>query len=627
MVMTKQAVILAGGKGTRLGRITQNIPKPLVKIGDKAIVEHQLALLKTYGIEEVILTVGHLKESLQEVLGDGRRYGVNITYFLEKEPLGTAGAFPLLSDVLQEDFFVLYGDVMTDADLAKIDAYHRKHQALATLVVHPNDHPYDSDLIECDNSGVITAFHNVPHDPDRYYKNLVNAGLYVFRKEIIRYIEQGKGSDFGRDVLPALTATRRLAAYNTSEYLKDMGTPSRLEKVTKDYLSGKVARRNLKNKQKAIFLDRDGVINEDRHLIARPEDLVLYDFVPDALLKVNDSDYLSIVVTNQSVVARNLCTIDELETIHRKLDTQLGVQGAKTDALYYCPYHPDKGYPEENPDYKKEHPWRKPRPGMLLHAAERFNIDLAGSYMIGDRESDILAGKGAGVTTVGVRTGNGLKGCTVDPDYFFDDMREAVGFIVDEPLKKIADALRRSVGEAAPFIICIGGNAGSGKTTLATYLHRYFTAAGLSATVLSLDHWLLPAAQRADAESVLERFPVKRIDRDLRDFLNGKAAEPGGYSKDPARRVEKVRYVYGRERVVIVEGVVSLELPFATEKAHERIFMRLGAEQYRQRFKKRYRRKGFEEAKITALLAQRLGEEFELIDKNHQKATLTVDSL
>ena len=200
--------------------------------------------------------------------------------------------------------------------------------------------------------------------------------------------------------------------------------------MEKDFQQGVIARKNLSQKQRAIFLDRDGVLNEDRGLIHRKEDLVLYDFTIDALKKINASDFLAIVVTNQSVVARNLCTIEELEDIHRKLDTDLGSAGSKLDALYYCPYHPDKGYPEENPAYKKEHPWRKPSPGMLMQAARDFNIDLARSYMIGDRATDIEAAQHAGVISVGVLTGDGLKSGSATPDFTFENLAEAVPFIL-----------------------------------------------------------------------------------------------------------------------------------------------------------------------------------------------------
>ena len=426
-----QAVILAGGKGTRLGELTREIPKPLVQVGNVPILEHQLNLLKEYDITKSLIIVGHLHKKIEDFVKDGSKWGMKISCFKEKEPLGTAGALSLVRNQLEDSFFVLYGDVMMDVNLKRIHDFHKQKNADATLVVHPNDHPYDSDLVECDSNSLIKAFHPKPHEKNKFYKNLVNAGVYLFNKKLIDYIPSGESVDFGKSIFPSLVNDQKLYAYNTSEYLKDMGTPERLQKVTEDHLSGKIAQKKITNKQKAIFLDRDGVLNEDRHLIHKTEDLILYDFASEAMKKINNSGFLAIVVTNQSIVARNLCTIEQLEEINKKLDTELGKDGAKLDALYYCPYHPDKGYPEENPKYKREDSWRKPNPGMLLEASKWFNIDLEKSFIIGDRESDIQAGKNAGTQTVGVMTGHGLKNCTTTPDYTFENVLKAVDFIIE----------------------------------------------------------------------------------------------------------------------------------------------------------------------------------------------------
>jgi D,D-heptose 1,7-bisphosphate phosphatase len=187
-----------------------------------------------------------------------------------------------------------------------------------------------------------------------------------------------------------------LVGYVSAEYIKDMGTPDRYYSVCDDVVSGKVARRNKRFSRPAIFLDRDGVVSKEIDLLHRTEDLEIIDGVSDAIRMINKSDYLTIIVTNQPVIARNLCSIDELEHIHAKLETMLGKEHAYLNAIYYCPHHPDKGYPEERPEYKIECDCRKPKPGMLLKAARDWNIDLSKSYMIGDRDSDIKAGENAG---------------------------------------------------------------------------------------------------------------------------------------------------------------------------------------------------------------------------------------
>ena len=177
---------------------------------------------------------------------------------------------------------------------------------------------------------------------------------------------------------------------------------------------------------------RDGVINIDTDLIHRPEDFELYPYAADCIKRLNKEGYLVIVVTNQSVIARGLCTMEELLAIHKKMETELGKQGAYIEAIYFCPHHPHGGFEGELPEYKVACECRKPSPGMLLKAQKRFNIDLNMSFLVGDSPRDIEAGKNAGVTTIRVRTGHGLKPHTVKPDYYVDSLVEAVEIIERE---------------------------------------------------------------------------------------------------------------------------------------------------------------------------------------------------
>jgi D,D-heptose 1,7-bisphosphate phosphatase len=402
----------------------------MVRIGELPILEYQIKLLKAAGITEIFILVNHLRESIQEYFQQGEKWGVKINYYEEAEPLGTVGGVKAIEAQLVGDFLVLYGDVMMDIDITRLIAFHSSKKSDCTLVIHPNDHPYDSDLVDIDIDSRIVGFHSKPHDPQQYYRNLVNAGCYVFTRKVMQFLKLGVKADFGKDIFPDLVNTIKMFGYNTSEYLKDMGTPDRLEKVTKDLLSGKISARNLRHKQRAIFLDRDGVLNVDREYIASPNDLVLFPFSAEAVKKINATRFLAIVITNQPVVARNQCTEAELQIIHNKLDTELGTHHALLDAIYYCPHHPDKGYPDENPVYKVDCHCRKPKPGMLLDAARDFNIDLAASYFVGDHQRDIEAGQRAGVKTIGVRTGHGLKDTKLEPDQMVENLLDAVDFII-----------------------------------------------------------------------------------------------------------------------------------------------------------------------------------------------------
>ena len=179
-----------------------------------------------------------------------------------------------------------------------------------------------------------------------------------------------------------------------------MGTPERYESVSSDFQNGTVNAKNLSNKQKAIFLDRDGTINKYVGFLRSPSDLKLIDGAAEAIKRINESGYLCIVVTNQPVIARGEVSVSELNFIHNKMETLLGQAGAYIDGLYYCPHHPDKGYSGEVKALKIDYDCRKPKPGMLIKAAEDFNIDLSSSWMIGDGKNDVGAGKAAGCKTV-----------------------------------------------------------------------------------------------------------------------------------------------------------------------------------------------------------------------------------
>ena len=305
---------------------------------------------------------------------------------------------------------------------------------LATLVVHPNDHPYDSDLVEVDARNRVTAVHPKPHAPGQYLHNLVNAGLYVLSPAILEFIPHDVATDFGKDIFPAVHENQPIFGYPTPEYIKDMGTPARLAKVSADEASGKVARWNMEHSRPAVFLDRDGVLNDSDGYIDSPEKLRVIPGVADAIHRLNGSDYLSVVVTNQPVVARNMCTLDGLDDIHAKLDTVLGEQHAWLDAIFACPHHPDAGFPGENVALKINCNCRKPKTGLIDQARARFNIDMTRSFMVGDSARDILCGRAAGVTTIGVRSGEGCRDVTAasQPDHMFADLPEAVAFILDQ---------------------------------------------------------------------------------------------------------------------------------------------------------------------------------------------------
>ena len=219
-----------------------------------------------------------------------------------------------------------------------------------------------------------------------------------------------------------------------TEYIKDVGTVERIELAAKEINNGLISDRCLKNKQKAIFMDRDGTINKYNGLVYKEEQFELEDCAYDAIRMINGSGYLGIIITNQPVVARGLCDIEDVENIHNKMETMLGEKGAYLDDIFYCPHHPDKGYPEENPLYKIKCHCRKPDTGMIEEAANKYNIDLSRSWFVGDTTMDIQTGKNAGLKTILVKTGIGGEDGKYDAkaDYICDNLEEAVKLIIGE---------------------------------------------------------------------------------------------------------------------------------------------------------------------------------------------------
>jgi len=384
--------------------------------------------LKRDGIEEIFILSGYMGNKIKEYLHE-KKWNVKIHYYQEKVLLGTAGALKTLEEKIKEDFLVFSGDIMTDFDVKRFINYYRQKRGIASIIVHPNDHPFDSDLVEVDKTGKIDSLLIRPHPPEINFRNLSIASVFIFSPDIFKYIPENKKCDIEKDILPIILKSKeKIYAYSTPEYIKDIGTPKRLEDVRHDYLSGKIRKSNLKNKRKAIFFDRDGVICEEVDQLSRVENLKIYNFSAKAIKTINNSDFLAIIITNQPMIAKGFMTEKTLAEIHKRLETELGKKGAKIDAIYYCPHHPEKGFAGERPELKIKCNCRKPKIGLFLQAKKEFNIDFKKSYLIGDKTSDILAGKRAGCKTILVKTGYGGsdKLYSVKPDSTVNNLLEAV---------------------------------------------------------------------------------------------------------------------------------------------------------------------------------------------------------
>lgn len=391
-----KAVILAGGLGTRLKSVCENTPKPLTKLCETPVLEHQIKALKAEGVTDFILILGHLSEQIEAYFGDGKSLDVNISYYVEKTPLGTAGALFKLG--LKEDFLLCNGDLIFNFSLKEMVDFHKQKKAFATLLTHPNSHPFDSTLFLTDGDKItgLLPKENKPFS----YSNLCNSGIALISPKLLDlYSFEGK-ADLDKDVILPAIKTGKIYSYKTFEYVKDMGTPDRLKSVEEDIKNGIVSSKHKATPQRAIFLDRDGTINVHKGYVTDPSDIELIDGASEAINTFHSLGFLVIIITNQPIIARGDCTVEKLTEIHNRLETLLGENGAFVDGIYYCPHHPDSGFPNEIKELKIQCNCRKPAPGLILEAQKEFNIDLEKSYMVGDSLRDVEAGKNAGCTPV-----------------------------------------------------------------------------------------------------------------------------------------------------------------------------------------------------------------------------------
>jgi histidinol-phosphate phosphatase family protein len=620
--------ILAGGMGTRLKVRTGNLPKPMAPIHGRPVLQHQIELCRRHGFTRIALLVHYEHETIRAHFGDGSGFGVELEYCVEGEARGTAGALVDALGTMDSRFLVLYGDTYADVDLSALWRHHADTGAAATLLLHPNDHPHDSDLVEVDELGRVLAVHAYPHPEGAAYRNLVNAALYVMERAALPgVIPLDRKSDLAKHTFPAMLAQGlRLQAHVTPEYIKDMGTPERLDKVERDITAGLPERLSGRNPRMAVFLDRDGTLNVEVNHLARPEQLQLIPGAGEAIRQLNRAGVLAVGVTNQPVVARGDVTLAELERIHATLDHQLGGSKAYLDRLYVCPHHPDKGFPGEVPELKIDCECRKPRTGMIDRAVRELGVSRSRSWMVGDTTGDLMAGQRAGLRTVLVRTGHaGLDGkYDVEPDYVMPDLSAAVHWILEGHATMARRLLPVSAAASMARLVLIGGPARAGKSSAARILAEQLRDGRSAVHVLPLDGWLRAPSDRPEGAGVLQRYDMQAFKAALLPVLRSSerhVLQVPAYARKSREILPGRPVSIGPDDLVIVEGVPALMDDEFNAFADLRVFLDVPDTERRARLTADYAWRGEDDAGLQTRLDSRERDEIPAVRASAERAT------
>jgi histidinol-phosphate phosphatase family protein len=623
----RQAVILAGGRGTRLHERLGGRPKPLVDIDGIPLLQRQIAGLQQGGFTHLLLLVNYAADQIRAFCNSAVPPDVHVTLVDDGVPRGTAGALLNAFDYLHERFLVVYGDTLFDIDVSYFWNDHLRAEADASLLLHPNDHPFDSDLVEVDEHTRIVALHAAPHDSTTWLPNLVNAAMYIFEREAIGFWRNASApSDIARDLFPEmLRRGARLHGYVSFEYIKDIGTPKRLDRAIADLQAGVIARARRTAPQKAVFLDRDGTLNELRGHIAHADEFALAPGAGVAVKRLNDAEYRVVVVTNQPVLARGETTVAELRRIHYKMETLLSREGALIDRLYFCPHYPESGFPGEVLALKGACNCRKPEPGLIDQATIELNIDLTKSWLIGDSTSDIALAQRRGLRSILVRTGEAGRDNKYDatPDFVAYDLVDAVSLILDRwPV--LSAAAIPIVGRCTPgSVVLIGGLAQSGKSSFASGLKLCLRQRNQAAVVVSLDNWLKGATQRNPG--VLGRYDMAAAERAIATLIEDRSVACPAY--DAMTRTswpDLKRLNIGPGDVIIVEGCPALLSDGLRAMANLTIFVECSEQSRRERFASEYRYRGMTADEIEALFASREVDEHVIIRKSADEAEFSI---
>lgn len=421
-----QVIVLCGGKGSRFGERCKFLPKSMLPLAGKPIIARLVESVVDYGYRDVLFLLGHQGKAISEYFNSGSYFGINPTYVQETEPLGTAGCLKAARDKLDKEFLLLHGDHIIDVDLFALKQFHKDKNSSLTIVTHPSFHPFDSDLAQVDKLGRITKIWSKPQPHPLLCKNLAISGVAIVKSDLIDTLPDGP-SDLTKDLYtPAVKLSKKYLypkcySYQTSEYLIDVGTQKRLDKAEKEFTQERC------KKRPAVFLDRDGTINEQQGFVNSPDDVKVMDRAYPAIKLLHEAGYLIVVVTNQGGIQLGFITEETLDQIHARIDSQLAEFECFVDKYYHCPHYEESGV--------KICDCRKPGVALIDQAISEFNIDLENSWVVGDRTGDIKMADNKNLKSILVKTGSAGEDQEfpdAKPTFVENDLYEAAKKIVGE---------------------------------------------------------------------------------------------------------------------------------------------------------------------------------------------------
>ena len=377
----RQAVVLVGGLGTRLGALTAELPKPMLPIGDRSFLARHLEDVARHGFDEILLLCGHKAGVIVDAFDGKTVHGATVRCVIEPSPLGTAGALRFASELLREEFYLFNGDSLFEFNLLDLETLGRGTDWVGKVALRPVPDTARYGRVTLAGERIENFAEKGSGGP-----GLINAGVYLLRREVLSLIGEEPCS-LERDVFPVLAERGSLFGRGYEGYFIDIGVPDDLERARQEIPE---------RRRRAVFFDRDGVLNEDAGYTHRPDQFRWMPGAREAVKLFNDHGWFVFVVTNQAGIARGFYDADTVGRLHAHVQDELRVFGAHVDDFRFCPHHVEGVIPELSVPCA----CRKPEPGMILDLLATWPVDAASSILIGDKEGDVAAGKAAGIPSV-----------------------------------------------------------------------------------------------------------------------------------------------------------------------------------------------------------------------------------